>query len=650
MAASNLSVQPRHLKIVSLNMHGFNQGFSAIDEMIKCLKPDVFLCQEHWLTPANLHKFHDHFNNYFAFGSSAMSNEVETGILKGRPFGGLMSLIKNELRHLTKTIHSEDRFSIIKLTNFLLINVYLPCVGTRDRLLTCEDILENAWAWRERYPDCECIIAGDFNADLNNCTDDVANYVNSFISLHGLSRCDSSTVYQGQPTYVNFALNRQSCIDFVLTSNAKNTVNFEILDPHMNFSDHFPIAVSLVCSVPTESKKNSTTNKSHPTQLYLRWDKADNNSYYFYTGERLRSILYKVDNALESPENISLHGMDALYNEIVAVLNMGAKLYVPSRQKHFYKFWWNEELKALKEAAINSNKIWKAAGKPRQGPIFNKRQICRAQYRKGIREGQKQDSINYTNDLHDALLAKNGPTFWKCWRSKFETCIGCTEVDGFVDHDMIANNFARYFSGIYAPNNDQRAGALYNEYLSRRKNYFGYPFPSDRVFDTELVSKVMLDLSCGKAPDINGLTAEHLLRSHPILPVILSKLFQLILLHKFVPTGFGYSYLVPLPKSNDCISKAMTYENFRGIAISPIISKLFEYCFIDKFGEFLSTDKKQFGFKKGMSCNHAIYTVRQVVERFIKAGNTVNLCSIDLSKAFDKVNYHSMLGIMNILC
>ena len=60
----------------------------------------------------------------------------------------------------------------------------------------CEDIFENVWAWRERHPQCECIIAGDFNADLNSCTDDVANYVNSFITIHGLSRCDSSTVYE----------------------------------------------------------------------------------------------------------------------------------------------------------------------------------------------------------------------------------------------------------------------------------------------------------------------------------------------------------------------------------------------------------------------------------------------------------------------
>ena len=178
------------------------------------------------------------------------------------------------------------------------------------------------------------------------------------------------------------------------------------------------------------------------------------------------------------------------------------------------------------------------------------------QYRKRIREGQKHDIINYTNDLHEALLAESGPTFWKCWRSKFEIRPGCTEVDGLVDPYLIANNFARYFSGIYAPNNDQHAAALHSEYLLRRRDYFGYPFPSDSTFNTEIVSTVMLDLNCGKVPDINGLTAEHLLRSHPILPVISSKLFQLILLHKLVPTGFGYSYIVPLPKSNACISKA----------------------------------------------------------------------------------------------
>jgi len=62
----------------------------------------------------------------------------------------------------------------------------------------------------------------------------------------------------------------------------------------------------------------------------------------------------------------------------------------------------------------------------------------------------------------------------------------------------------------------------------------------------------------------------------------------------------------------------------------------FEYSFLQKFGDYLYTDSKQFGFQKGMGCNHAINTVRCVIEQLTKAGNTVNLCAIDLSKALIK--------------
>ena len=63
-------------------------------------------------------------------------------------------------------------------------------------------------------------------------------------------------------------------------------------------------------------------------------------------------------------------------------------------------------MNVLKEATVNSNKVWTAAGKPRQGPIFNKRQLCKAQYRKGLRKKEKLNMSRYTNHLHEALLAK----------------------------------------------------------------------------------------------------------------------------------------------------------------------------------------------------------------------------------------------------
>ena len=122
-------------------------------------------------------------------------------------------------------------------------------------------------------------------------------------------------------------------------------------------------------------------------------------------------------------------------------------------------------------------------------------------------------------------------------------------VDVLTPCTAIANHLAIYFSEVYAPNNRHRASSLYNEYISLRENYFGLPLAADLAFDTELVSKITLELKPGKAPDTNGLTAEHLLQAHPILQVILGKLLgktslvkgefdQLILLCKQIPDGF----------------------------------------------------------------------------------------------------------------
>ena len=62
----------------------------------------------------------------------------------------------------------------------------------------------------------------------------------------------------------------------------------------------------------------------------------------------------------------------------------------------------------------------------------------------------------------------------------------------------------------------------------------------------------------------------------------------------------------------------MRVDDFRGISISPVISKLFEMAILDRFSVYLTTSDHQFGFKKNLSCRHAIYCVRNVVEKLVK--------------------------------
>ena len=105
--------------------------------------------------------------------------------------------------------------------------------------------------------------------------------------------------------------------------------------------------------------------------------------------------------------------IESAYRSIVSVLYSAANVFVPKCRKGFFKFWWDEELNLLKEASAESHRIWKAAGKPRQGPTFSRRQACRLQYRKRLRENRRMETEACTNDLHEALMKKNNTDFYR---------------------------------------------------------------------------------------------------------------------------------------------------------------------------------------------------------------------------------------------
>jgi len=85
----------------------------------------------------------------------------------------------------------------------------------------------------------------------------------------------------------------------------------------------------------------------------------------------------------------------------------------------------------------------------------------------------------------------------------------------------------------------------------------------------------------------------------------------------------------------------MSCDDFRGIVNSHMLSKVFEHCLLKHLQSFTASSDNPFGFKKGVGCSHAIYTVRNIVDQWVSRGSTANLCTIDLSKAFDKVNHYA---------
>ena len=346
-------------------------------------------------------------------------------------------------------------------------------------------------------------MAGDFNCDLSS-SDKVVDCISNFMRANSLVRCDSLFPSNTSVTYVNYALNQQSYIDYVLMSNPTSVNDFKVLDPDVNFSDHLPLSFTLLftnSNIVATRYKTNTSDKTKASERRLRWDKADLSAYYHSTNVFTRLSL-EINEKLEAcssmyDQNGLQRFVDSVYDEIVYVLANAAALWVPCSKKNYYKFWWNEELKSLKAASVESNSLQKAAGRPRQGAIFEKRQKCRLRYRQQIKDIEKRDKLEYTNALHEGLIKKDGKKFWKIWRSKFEKSSSCGQVDQCVDDNIIVDKFAVHFRNCYTYNNAVQAESLCNEqaYVLRRwSNYQGMLLSATHTIDTELVSLSLIHI------------------------------------------------------------------------------------------------------------------------------------------------------------
>ena len=126
-----------------------------------------------------------------------------------------------------------------------------------------------------------------------------------------------------------------------------------------------------------------------------------------------------------------------------------------------------------------------------------------------------------------------------------------------------------------------------------RSNYVWHPLTEELNFDAQLIEHVVNNLKYGKAAGLDNLTAEHLQHCHPLLPGVLAKLFNYFIRQGYVPEQFGKSYTVPLRKVNSTANH-VTVDDFRGISISSVLSKVFEHCVISRYGKFLETNDNQF--------------------------------------------------------
>jgi hypothetical protein len=469
--------------------------------------------------------------------------------------------------------------------------------------------------------------------------------------------CGNSVNYDNNMyTFCNEKRGCFSKIDYICISNSlKGSLkSYCTIDSALNHSDHIPVSLSLnifpefnllrtlSLTKSADANANNVATKSSVTRR-LRWEHCDSAGYYDYTRNYLYPIYSDIvrfnDSYIIEQSNLDEIDVENWYASIVDVLQTAANYFVPAVPDNTFKSWWSVDLKNLKSKAMQSHKIWESAGKPKHGPLFDLKTRDKLAYKQEIRQSKNKEDACVSDSLHEALLNKSNNIFWKTWNNKlskkYKTKI---DVDCAGSDFEIATKFASYFQQAGTPNSEHFDTCKREEFNTKFNGYSGDVLTAEQLtISAEAVSIAVEKVNKGKAPGLDGIMIEHVLHCHPIIYTLLAKLFNQILKTGHIPSDFGRGIIIPLPKSEN-MKGNHKIDSFRGITLSPIFSKIFEHCIMDLLSDYLYTDDHQFGFKANTGCAHAIYITRLVTDYFVQNNSTVNLCCIDVSKAFDKLN------------
>ena len=118
----------------------------------------------------------------------------------------------------------------------------------------------------------------------------------------------------------------------------------------------------------------------------------------------------------------------------------------------------------------------------------------------------------------------------------------------------------------------------------------------------------------------------------------------MFLTHGHVPEPVLVCTLLPLVKDN--LGDITLSDNYRAIAAGYQVLKLVDVVILILEGEKLGCDPLQFGFQPKASTTMCSWLVTSVVDQYNRQGSVVFGCAMDLSKAFDMVEWIELFKVL----
>ena len=614
---------------------------SSVDEIVElCSLSHIVCLQEHWLLPHELSLLSNISTNFFATGTSAMT--LDNDVIVGRPYGGTGILYHKSLSSLITVVDTgHPRLTAVIVAHsacgpILVVSAYLPTdYGDSDSL---EDYVATCACISALYNDCDAvqlIVAGDFNCQVGSR---FFNILKDFVDDNNLKLTDINRL-NDVFTYCNDAGTATSWIDHVACSSTVDSM-VSSCDIRYDFvsSDHKPLFVSFDNIGANINLVSNNTPVQPDTCRYLYdWSRCDSAIVSDYQTE-LDCCL----NEIKIP--ISLFGssvttagcntvIDEYYDNVVKCINAACKRCIPGKLStgsscDYVVPGWNDYVKEKHDLARNAFLEWKFWGKPHQGPYHHWMKTTRARFKLALRYCKQHEDMLRADALANSLSYKQHDKFWKLV-NKFNNSKATKFVqviDGCTGEEAIAERWRAHYEQLYNSINDHESKRQFNTRLSQLL----VDGADDVKFTVHDVASACKQQKMGKAVGADNVAMEALIYGSVKLYVHISLLFSLCITYGHVPDSLTQSFMVPLVKNK--AGNLSDINNYRAIAISPALSKLFE-CLLEKYIRSYGTpDDCQFGFKSGLSTSTCTNVLKQTVDYFTDRGSHVFACFVDIGK------------------
>ena len=162
------------------------------------------------------------------------------------------------------------------------------------------------------------------------------------------------------------------------------------------------------------------------------------------------------------------------------------------------------------------------------------------------------------------------------------------------------------------------------------------------VNDADLITgSVLKDAACRMKPgkgDVSGsYTSDAILNAPDSFFNIMAPVFRSWLVHGTVTLSLLACAFLPLFKGG--LKDPSKTDSYRAIAGASLLLKLFDNVVLLLWGDRLSSDSLQFGFKKNTSTTQCSWLVMETAGYFLRRGSPCIVTLMDCSKAFDMCSF-----------